>query len=61
MKCQICGKTSLMGGLRKKLRGKFNPTAKKWKRANIQKTKVDGKTAKLCTRCLKTLAKKGKL
>jgi ribosomal protein L28 len=60
MRCQICDKTSMMGGLRKKLRGKNNPTANKWKRANIQKTQIEGEQIQLCTRCLRTIAKKSK-
>jgi ribosomal protein L28 len=61
MKCQICGKTSRMGGLTKKLRGHVNPTAKKWKKPNIQKVTVNGKTIRACTRCIRTLAKQGKI
>ncbi len=39
----------------------MNPTGKAWKRANIQWTKVDGKRIRACTRCIRTLAKKGKV
>jgi len=60
MKCEICGKTSVMGGLTKKLRGRINPTGKRWKRANIQGATVNGKKIKACTRCIRTLNKNGK-
>jgi ribosomal protein L28 len=61
MKCQICGKTSRVTTTTKKLRGHMNPTGKAWKRANIQWTRVDGKRIRACTRCIRTLAKKGKV
>jgi len=61
MKCQICGKTSVVRNNTKKLRGHINPTTKTWKKANIQWVKVDGKRIRACTRCIKTLAKKGKV
>jgi ribosomal protein L28 len=61
MRCQICGKTSIVGGTTKKLRGHINPTGKKWKRANIQHVTVQGKRIRACTRCIRTLEKQGKV
>ncbi|MDP2704714.1 MAG: hypothetical protein Q8P01_05960 [bacterium] len=49
----------MMGGTRKLLRGNYNPTNWKKKKANLQKTE-DPKTGKrilACTRCMKTMAK----
>lgn len=58
MKCYFCGKTSVVGNCRIKLRGKFNPTEKKRKYPNIQWTKLaSGKRVKSCVRCIKTQAK----
>ncbi|MBN2197644.1 50S ribosomal protein L28 [Candidatus Wolfebacteria bacterium] len=62
--CQICGKGSIMRAGRKKLRGQYNPTPKKRKYPNLQKTKLTsgsdaGKTVLVCAKCLKTLSKKG--
>lgn len=62
--CAICGKTSMMGGKRNLLRGKYNPTPKKRKYPNLQYARVPasptsqggpGKTGRvlLCARCLK--------
>ncbi len=67
--CQICGKTSVMEGGRKKLMSRYNPTPKRKKRPNLQVThipaninkesfkKLAGKKVRACTRCIKTLGK----
>lgn len=56
--CANCGKTSIMAGTRRKLRGKYNPTNWSRKYPNLQKTKLpNGKRVLVCTSCLKTLAK----
>jgi ribosomal protein L28 len=39
------------------LRGHYNPTGKTRKKPNLQWAKVDGKRIKMCTDCIKTLAK----
>ena len=58
MKCYFCGKTSIMGGGRKKLRGKYNPTGKKRKYPNLQWAKLaSGKRVKACAKCIKTQTK----
>lgn len=57
--CQICGKGSKMAGKRHKLRGNYNPTPKKRKYPNLQKTlNEEGKRVVACTTCIKTLSKK---
>ena len=57
-KCTLCGKGSMMGGVRKKLRGKYNPV--NWKREypNLQYAKVEGVRKLICTQCIRTLSKK---
>ncbi len=61
MRCQMCDKTSLKVGLTKKLRGHINPTVKQWRKPNLQWTTLDGKKIRVCVKCLKTIAKKGRL
>ena len=68
--CAICGKGSIMSYTRKKLRGKYNPTAKKRKYPNLQWVKIPedvklkkfkpfaGQRVLACTQCIKTLHKK---
>ncbi len=57
--CAICEKSHLMGGTRKKLRGNYNPTNWTKKGSNLQITRLpSGKRGLVCTRCLRTLAKK---
>ena len=57
--CEICGKGSKMAGKRHKLRGNYNPTPKKRKYPNLQKTSdLEGKKVLACTTCMKTIAKK---
>jgi len=55
--CKRCNKSFEMGGTRKKLRGKYNPTNWSRKKANLQYGKLDGKRALLCVRCMRTLTK----
>ena len=39
------------------LRGHYNPTGKSRKKPNLQWARVDGVRTKICTDCIKTLAK----
>lgn len=67
--CEVCEKKSSMESARKKLMSQYNPTPKKRKRPNLQKTfvpegikrenfkKFAGKKILACTRCIKTLGK----
>ncbi len=68
--CDICGKKSIVATVRKKLRGKYNPTAKKRKYPNLRWVFISpelnlprkfnqykGKRIKICSRCLKSLYK----
>ncbi len=59
-KCAICGKTSVIGGSRKKLRGKYNPTNQKRKYPNLQwvRLSADSKRIKACTQCIKALSRR---
>ncbi|MEK7554512.1 MAG: hypothetical protein AAB518_00810 [Patescibacteria group bacterium] len=57
-KCLNCGKTSIMAGTRKLLRGHYNPTNWSRKYPNLQKTTLQNGTRGLvCTKCLKVIAK----
>ncbi|HHE76376.1 MAG TPA: 50S ribosomal protein L28 [Candidatus Parcubacteria bacterium] len=69
-KCAICGKESVMVQNLKKLRGKYNPTAKKRKYPNLQWVVIPkdaarpknavplrGKRVLACTKCIKALKK----
>lgn len=52
--CEICGKGSTLITPRNKLRGKYNPTAKKRKYPNLQwLTAPDGKRIRACAKCIK--------
>ncbi|MEE8131869.1 MAG: 50S ribosomal protein L28 [Candidatus Paceibacterota bacterium] len=56
--CQICGKGSIMRNARKKLRGIYNPTGKKRKYPNLQKTRSpEGKRISACTTCIKKITR----
>ncbi len=58
--CNICGKSSVMGGHYKKVISKYNPSPKKRKYPNLQKTTLpNGKKVLACTKCIKTLCKTG--
>ncbi len=58
--CAVCGKSYIRARSRKKLRGNYNPTPWRRKKANLQKTRLpeSGKRAFVCTQCLKTLSTK---
>lgn len=65
--CVICGKSSIVFGARKKLRGKYNPTVKVRKYPNLQWVKIPsdvklkkykpfaGKRVLACSKCIKRL------
>jgi len=56
--CPLCGKKSMVVVIRKKLRGKYNPTGKKRKYPNLQWVRLpNGKRIKACTKCIKALSK----
>jgi len=57
--CPLCGKKSMVAVVRKKLRGKYNPTSKKRKYPNLQWVRLlSGKRVKACTKCIKAMGKK---
>ncbi|MEA2113622.1 MAG: L28 family ribosomal protein [Patescibacteria group bacterium] len=57
-RCALCGKKSMVAVVRKKLRGKYNPTAKKRKYPNLQWVNLDiGKRVKACAKCIKAMGK----
>lgn len=57
--CAKCGKSFTMGGTRKLLRGKHNPTRWTKKKANLQWSRAMGGARRLlCTKCIKTLTRK---
>ena len=60
--CKKCGKSYKAGGTRKLLRGHYNPTSSKKKKANLQWTKllVIGERSLVCTQCIRTLSKASK-
>jgi len=49
----------MMGGVRKLLRGNYNPVNWKKKKANLQKTTnpKTGASILACTKCIRTMAK----
>lgn len=55
----MCKKGSRMVTSRVLLRGHYNPTGKTRKKPNLQWARVPGATSriKICTDCIKTLAK----
>jgi len=67
--CTICEKGSRVFGVRKKLRGKYNPTSKRRKYPNLQWLRVPsdiklkkykpfaGQRVLACTKCIKRLKK----
>jgi ribosomal protein L28 len=57
-KCQICKKGKFKVGRRVKLRGKYNPTTKRFQKPNLQYFKLpSGKRILICTKCRKKLLK----
>lgn len=55
--CERCGKTSMMAGKRKKLRGKYNPTYRSRRYPNLQWIKVSGKRMRVCANCFKIISR----
>lgn len=55
--CIKCGKGSRIAGKRILLRGHYNPVEKSRRYPNLQWARIDGKRVRLCTQCIKTLAK----
>ncbi len=56
--CSLCGKKSTMVWKLRKLRGKYNPTAKTRKYPNLQWVRLaSGERVKACAKCIKRLAK----
>ena len=55
--CEICGKGSMLLTPRNKLRGKYNPAAKKRKYPNLQWVLFESKRIKACAKCIKAMAK----
>ena len=51
--CEICGKSSTLITPRNKLRGKYNPAAKKRKYPNLQWMVFSGKRVMACAKCIK--------
>jgi len=68
--CEICGKSSMLLTPRNKLRGKYNPAAKKRKYPNLQwavfparRSLGEGgasKRIRACAKCIKAMAKQGR-
>ena len=56
-KCPICGKKPVMANKRKLLRGHYNIVNRYKKYPNLQWARVNGERVKICTSCIKTLAK----
>ncbi|MBI2647754.1 MAG: hypothetical protein HYW98_00205 [Candidatus Wildermuthbacteria bacterium] len=69
-KCILCEKTINRAWRLVKLRGKYNPTVKRTQRPNLQWATLSEQVAarfgltegrvKACTKCIKSLTKKGK-
>jgi len=69
-KCAICAKKGIRAWKIKKLRGKYNPTAKKRKYPNLQWVRIPtdikkpaykkfaGKRILACTKCIKAMGKR---
>ncbi len=55
--CELCGKGSQMQGKRKLLRGHYNPVNWSRKYPNLQWAKVGGSRKRVCTNCMRKLAK----
>lgn len=55
-KCQVCKKGKFKTWKRVKLRGKYNPTVKKFQKPNLHWLKLkDGKRILVCTKCRRKL------
>lgn len=56
--CAICSKAGNRVWRRVKLRGKYNPTVKRTQKPNLQWARLaSGERAKICTKCMKAMAK----
>ncbi|OGD32126.1 hypothetical protein A3C91_03175 [Candidatus Azambacteria bacterium RIFCSPHIGHO2_02_FULL_52_12] len=55
--CAVCGKTSFLLTVLKKLRGKWNPTTKQRKYPNLQWMVVGANRVKACVKCMRTANK----
>ena len=55
--CAKCGKGTVIRGKRVLLRGHYNPVEKSRRYPNLQSALFNGKRSKICTRCIRTLAK----
>ncbi len=56
--CPLCGKKSMVVVIRKKLRGKYNPTGKKRKYPNLQWVRLpSGRRVRACAKCIKAMMK----
>ncbi len=53
----MCGKGSQMQGKRKLLRGHYNPVNWSRKYPNLQWARVKGERVRVCTQCMRKLAK----
>jgi len=57
-KCVLCGKSYKYSIARKKIRSKYNPVNRKKTKANLQWVRLSsGRRERVCTQCIKTLAK----
>jgi ribosomal protein L28 len=57
VKCPMCRKGSRMVTSRVLLRGHYNPTGKSRKKPNLQWARIGASRQKICTDCIKTLAR----
>jgi len=56
--CELCKKQKKKAGRWVKLRGKYNPSPKRFQKINLQwVTLATGKRVKACTKCIKALQK----
>lgn len=56
--CAICGKTKNIAWRLVKLRGKYNPTIKRFQKVNLQWMHLpEGGRIRACTKCIKAAAK----
>ena len=60
--CEICGKKPTTARKYRKTMSRYNPHPQKPKKPNLQwVTLHSGKRVKACTKCIKKLAKEGKI
>lgn len=59
--CAICEKNKMRVWRIVKLRGKYNPTVKRFQKPNLQWVKLaSGLRVKACAKCIKRMAKGGR-